>query len=447
MDWAVRLALVGAGGKTSALFRLGRELAVLPGGAAWLSASTHLGVEQTAWADRHEVVLPGTLLQPTDATGVTLFTGPDGNDERAAGLSLDQLDQLATQAGALGRPLIIEADGSRRRPLKAPAAYEPVLPNWIDVVVVVAGLTGLGHPLDDQMVHRPERFAVLSGLDIGQNITPAALGRVLLHSQGGLKDIPLAARRIALLNQADTPERQAAASGLARHLLSAYDAVVIAALGPGSEPESGRIWAIHEPTAGVILAAGASTRFQTAADPRPKVLMTYQGRPLVRRAAEVALQAGLDPVVVVVGYAGDEVAGALSGLPVTVAVNPRWADGQSASVLAGLEQLPPRCGSVVFLLADQPNTSPELVQALVEQHAQTRSPIVVPIIDGRRSNPVLFDRVTFNDFKALTGDTGGRALFNRYPPQWMPWLDPNAGFDVDTPDDYRQLLDKDKPLD
>lgn len=443
----MRLALVGAGGKTSALFRLGRELSASPGSAAWLSASTHLGVEQTAWADRHVVVLPGTLPQPSDAAGITLFTGPDGDDERAAGLSLEQLDHLASQADVLERPLIIEADGSRRRPLKAPAAYEPALPAWIRTVVVVAGLTGLGHPLDEQMVHRPERFAVLSGLAIGQEVTPAALANVLLHPQGGLKDIPPAARRIALLNQADTPEKQAAAGGLARHLLSAYDAVVVAALAPGSDPDASRIWAVHEPVAGVILAAGASTRFQTAANPCPKQLMTYQGRPLVRRAAELALQAGLSPVVVVVGYAGDEVAGALAGLPVTVAVNPRWAEGQSTSVIAGLDQLPSRCGSVVFLLADQPNTSPELVQALVEQHAQTCSPIVVPMIDGRRSNPVLFDRVTFDDFKTLTGDTGGRALFSRYPPQWLPWLDPNADFDVDTPEDFRRLLDRDAPLD
>jgi molybdenum cofactor cytidylyltransferase len=96
-------------------------------------------------------------------------------------------------------------------------------------------------------------------------------------------------------------------------------------------------------------------------------------------------------------------------------------------------------GSAVFLLADQPQTPIELVKALRDQHAQTLDPIVAPLIDDRRGNPVLFDRVTFADLLSLTGDVGGRAVFAKYPIAYVPWHDANLLLDVDTPEDYQHL--------
>ena len=68
----------------------------------------------------------------------------------------------------------------------------------------------------------------------------------------------------------------------------------------------------------------------------------------------------------------------------------------------------------MFLLVDQPFVSAPLVRMLVEEHARTLAPIVAPLIDEQRGNPVLFDRMTFADFAALEGDVGARPLFARY---------------------------------
>jgi len=100
-----------------------------------------------------------------------LFTGPKVEAERTAGLSLEALQRLYEIADSAHCPLLIEADGSRQRPLKAPASHEPVIPNWVDTVAVVAGLSALGSPLTEKWVHRPERFAALSGLSPGEIIT------------------------------------------------------------------------------------------------------------------------------------------------------------------------------------------------------------------------------------------------------------------------------------
>jgi molybdenum cofactor cytidylyltransferase len=173
----------------------------------------------------------------------------------------------------------------------------------------------------------------------------------------------------------------------------------------------------------------------------PKQLLPWDGEPLVRRAARTALTAGLSPVVVVTGAAAERVGRAVDDLAVQIAYNPAWQSGQSSSLAAGLQALPVEIGAAIFLLADQPFVPPELLRELVALHARTFSPLVAPQADGRRANPVLFDRTTFPELRALTGDVGGRRLFSRYPVAWLPWLDARLLLDVDTPEDYRRMLE------
>jgi len=295
--------------------------------------------------------------------------------------------------------------------------------------------------LSAEWVHRPERFAELSGLALGEPVTQAALARVLLHPYGGLKGLPPGARRVALLNQADTPALQALALRLAERLLPAYHAALTVALDPpaGGAPGerlAGPVFAVQEPVAGIVLAAGASRRLGQA-----KQLLPWRGQPLVRHAVRTALAARLSPLVVVTGYRADEVQAALADLPIEFAHNPDWESGQSLSLQVGLGALPPETGAVVFLLADQPHIPASLVRGLVERHAATLSPLVAPQIDGQRANPVLFDRQTFPDLMALRGDVGGRVLFSRNPVAWVIWHDSSLILDVDTLEDYQRLLE------
>ena len=220
-----RLAIVGAGGKSSLLFRLARAF-----GTALLTNSAHLSLEQTRLADRCLTVTSPEDVPEQVGAGLTLLTGLPDTRGRALGLDEACLARVHALADRLNLPLLIEADGSRCLPLKAPALHEPPIPPWVDAVVVVAGLSGLGRPLDAATVYRPEDFAALSGLALGELVTPEALARVLTHPQGGLKNIPPGARRFALLNQADDPAAREQAAELARLLLPAFDAVAVASL-------------------------------------------------------------------------------------------------------------------------------------------------------------------------------------------------------------------------
>jgi molybdenum cofactor cytidylyltransferase len=148
----------------------------------------------------------------------------------------------------------------------------------------------------------------------------------------------------------------------------------------------------------------------------------------------------LRPVVVVIGAAASEVEAALAGLAVQIVRNSDWASGQSSSVKAGLAALPANVGAALFMVVDQPQLPIALVEALRAEHTGSLAPIVAPLVDGHRSNPVLFDRSTFADFANVQGDVGGRAIFSKHPVTWVPWLDVSLAIDVDTPEDYDRLL-------
>lgn len=441
---APRLALVGSGGKTTALFQLARQLLTPITGMAptvLVTTTTHLGISQLNLADRHIIIhspVEVGLLEQDLLLGVVLFTGPPADDGRVMGLNDEILTSLHTLADSHHLPLLVEADGCRGRPLKAPAAHEPVIPSWVEAVLVVAGLSAIGQPLEEHWVHRPERFAELANLEPGVPISVNSLASLLAHPQGGLKGIPPTACRIALLNQADTAELQAIGFHLAERLLGPYQAVLVASLdAPQASTCNGeKVLAVFEPVAGVILAAGAATRLG-----QPKQVLPWRGQPLVRHVALAALSAGLSPLVVVTGAYPTLVQQALEGMPVQVIHNPDWQAGLSTSVRCAVRSLLHSVGAAVFLLADQPQVPVTLLRDLVEIHARSRSPIVAPLVDGQRANPVLFDRQTFPDLLNVSGDAGGRALFARYRVEWLPWHDARLLLDVDRPEDYQKLLD------
>jgi probable selenium-dependent hydroxylase accessory protein YqeC len=201
------VALVGAGGKTSAQDALARELSAR-GRSVLLTCTTH-------WADRREE-------EGTPFDRLLLRPGLEGPAAAGAGPGLPPrpgITGLAARPAAPGKlkgihpswiPLLrpgwdavlVEADGSRRLPVKAPGPDEPVLPPAPDLVVGVVGLDCLGRPMDGATVHRPERFAAVTGCAPGAPIRWEHLRALVLHPQGLFRGAGAAAR-LLLLNKLD----------------------------------------------------------------------------------------------------------------------------------------------------------------------------------------------------------------------------------------------------
>lgn len=438
------VAFVGGGGKTSAVFMAAREMS-----PALVTTSTHLAARQAEKADRHMIWPPGEPMPDFKSAlggGVTLVSGPRREEiARVTAPTPEQLRKLRDFAGLHGLPLFIEADGSRQKPLKAPAEHEPSIPPFAQVVVVTAGMSGLDRPLDENFIHRPEIFGALGGLQAGETVSAEAVIRVLTHPQGGLKNIPAGARKVALLNQADTDELKSRAGGMAAKLLETFETVVIASV------QREEIHAARENIAGIVLAAGESSRYG-----KPKQLLDFRGEPFARRVAKTALAAGLWPVVVVTGANAELVEAAARDLPVWIVRNEQWREGQASSVRIGIATLNPfpgpapnatgergiwggENGGAIFLLVDQPQVTVHVLEALKSRHAEGLFPIVAPLAADRRANPVLFDRVTFPELMKLEGDVGGRAVMRQFPVEYVPWHDESLLFDVDDEEDYRKL--------
>ena len=448
MEFSSCIAFVGAGGKTTALFQLAR---VLINGkvvtSVIVTATSHLGIWQIPLADTHVVVESNSSLEANKhkLQGVVLVTGELERD-RTKPINEDALEWLHHYCNTHSIPLLVEADGSRQKPLKSWSSHEPPIPSFVDQVVQVIGLMGLQQPLDDKHIHRPEIFSKLSGLNIGERVTAGALIRVLKDTQGGLKNIPMQARRTVLLNQADTPEIQALAHGLVQPLIPTFDSVVIASL------QQEAVFAVHEHVAGIVLAAGESARFGST-----KQLLDWKGQPFVRVVSLTALKAGLSPVIVVTGANAEKVEAALNDLDVIIVRNEDWKSGQASSIKAGISSLTSPTvatsvatfnsnykkkdvGGAIFLLTDQPQVTPSILRALVQRHAEGLFPVVAPMVMDQRANPVLFDHGTFADLLTLEGDVGGRAIFHKHRVEYLPWHDDRLLLDVDTPEMYARLI-------
>jgi len=190
--------------------------------------------------------------------------------------------------------------------------------------------------------------------------------------------------------------------------------------------------------AGILLAAGASTRMGGA----NKLLLPYRGEPMVCGPARALLEAGLRPVVVVVGHDADAVERALEHLPVHTVVNPDFREGMGASLRAGVEALAPDAEAVAVALGDLPTLSGRSVRAVVEAFRASPRGIAVPVFRGRRGHPVVFDLCRYRAaLAAVHGDRGARAVVAAHPGDVLevPVDDPGVVQDVDTPEAYEGL--------
>ncbi len=398
------VSLVGGGGKTTAMFRLAAELSSA-GMRTVATSTTHINEEQA--------LIPPAAIRPDrldelspclDRHGQCLIIGaPDGKG-RVGGVSKEFI------AGLRLRPdvdaILIEADGSRSLPFKAPGEHEPVVSEWTTVLVPVAGMNAVGLPLDEEHVHRAAIAASLANEKPGAPVSPETIARVLAHPKGGAKHCPAAARLIPLLNKADVSRGMDAAARIAGMLLAdpAVDSAIVSSM--TGDPPVREVWT---PVAGIVLAAGPSSRFGAT-----KQILPWGNSTLVARCAKTALDAGLDPVIAVLGRDAEKTAEALAGLPVRLAYNPDFCSGRSSSIRKGLEALPLRAGAAMFLPADHSFAGPALVKALVEAHRRTLAPACAPSFEGRRGGPALFDKALFRELRELSGDDGEEILLEKH---------------------------------
>ena len=188
-------------------------------------------------------------------------------------------------------------------------------------------------------------------------------------------------------------------------------------------------------TAGVVLAAGASRRMG-----RTKQLLPLGGRTLLDTVLTAARGARLDEVVLVLGAEAERIAAAVDTAGVRVVFAADHAEGMGASLRAGVGALGPEVERVVVLLGDQPRVTAELVDAVLDRHLESGLPAAAVSAGGVLQPPVAADRRLWPQLLAAHGDSGLRSVLREVPGMVATLYIEGATVDVDTPDDYRRVL-------
>ena len=195
----------------------------------------------------------------------------------------------------------------------------------------------------------------------------------------------------------------------------------------------------------IILAAGLSKRLG-----RNKLLLPLGDETVLRKTAKAVLESAVSEVILVTGHEEAEVIQAVEGLDVRLTHNPRYAEGQSTSMIAGIEAAHEEAGAYLFVLGDQPLLTPGIVNDLISLYEESRAEALVaaPVFQGRRGNPALFSASLRDELLQASGDAGGRGIIQRLeiesPEQIVFHHLPNDDIflDIDTEEDYELMLRK-----
>ena len=358
------ISVVGAGGKTSLIFAWARELA---------SAGKNVVITTTTHMYRPE-------RMEEDGIRIVVSDDPERPDKVSAPPA-EVLDSLRDTADVV----LIEADGSRRMPLKWPADREPVIPDYTDVTVCVAGLSALGRRTADVVYNAEGLPDVLKRETADMNLIHA----IVSSRDGGQKGVRGDFR--VFMNQVDDDIDRLAAAYRMQQIFAVM----------GIQSAWGTLMP-EEPKIAVILeAAGNSTRFGSN-----KLLhIMDDGRPMIASIFDAVRPLDVYKKILVTQY--DDIAEMAAGFDVVM--NDRPDLGISRSMQLGLAAAGD-ADAYMFCVCDQPGLSTSTIKKLIEAYKKGTAGIVSLAWQGKMCNPKIFSSRYKEELMRLSGDTGGRQI-------------------------------------
>lgn len=195
-----------------------------------------------------------------------------------------------------------------------------------------------------------------------------------------------------------------------------------------------------KPTAGIILAAGMSSRFG-----RPKQLAELGEKPVIEWVLDACLDSQLESIFLVLGYKHREILKALSKKishpRLNIIVNRNYKKGQSTSLQAGIRKIRDAFPSAMFILGDQPFIDAATINFLLKKFRASEKNICVPIYIKKRGNPPIFSKRFYDQMYGIKGDVGARQIIGNNPDQVLRVEVKRASFfhDIDTQKDLEQM--------
>lgn len=426
------VAFVGAGGKTSTLIALGHELAA-SGLRVLATTTTRINID-------HLDLMPYTTRLDEGISHLSLALGQNRfvflyTKVRAGqvyGLSTEQIAKLLDSVDS--DVMLVEADDSRGKAIKAPKADEPVIPAETTLVIPMASMSALGQPLNDEYVYNPEAIDERYGFGLGNRIKSPWVAQVLRDEELGLRGIPEKARVVAFLNRTSPQGYHRARARLIAQFILRSPRVQGVALGSvrGAEP----VFEVQRHIGAVILAAGMSSRMGQL-----KVLLPWtKHKTILEHIIEQLVLARVPTISVVTGNRAGEVRQLATRAGASVTHNADYAKGEMLSSLkAGLKAMPPHVSAALVVLGDQPRIQPKIVSQILNAYAEGAGDIVAPSYQMRRGHPILIDKRYWPEILALPDDGAPRDVIERHKDR-IAYITVDTDSilrDVDTPQDYQ----------
>lgn len=190
----------------------------------------------------------------------------------------------------------------------------------------------------------------------------------------------------------------------------------------------------------IILAGGKSRRLG-----EPKQLLAFEGKTLLEKAVDTALEAAIGPVAVVLGAGSEKTAKVLSEKKVDLIINNEWQEGIASSIRSGLQfviKTRPETDAVIFMVSDQPFACADLLRSLIHTWQNTGKGMVCSYYGDTAGVPALFNRSYFQELLSLQGDTGARKIILQHSNDMATVPFPEGDIDIDTREDYENLIKK-----
>jgi molybdenum cofactor cytidylyltransferase len=190
---------------------------------------------------------------------------------------------------------------------------------------------------------------------------------------------------------------------------------------------------------GIVLAAGESKRMA-----KPKQLLSFGDATILEHVVENLLRSKVGEVVLVLGHESGAIRARFEGAPIKIALNPRYREGMSTSIICGLGVASPDSRAFLIALGDQPLIRTETVNRLIAAYENGGKGIVQPIFHGMAGHPVIFDRKYREEIEALRGDVGGREILKAHPDDVLQVeVDTSSViYDIDEWEDYQKQLEE-----
>lgn len=438
------VTVYGAGGKTSVMDTLTRELTAQGRKVIQTTTTkifrpddlpTIIGEDlatvaeslREAFRERPAVALGATLLPDNKLSGI---------DPAWPAILLEQ--EIADY-------IIVEADGSARKPIKGYASYEPVFPTRSDTLIPVLGIDAIGRPVNPENVHRVEAFCQLTAAKPDAPLETSHFIKSLQYMIGlGLASSP-GTPVIPLINKIDRTSGVGLIREIAEGLQDSAGCLLFTSL-----KDENPVRFVSQRGAGnngfnvsvVVLAAGGSVRMG-----KSKLSLEIRGKTILEHALGPICKTGFKDVVVVFSEENEQLRHLLSP-EYRVAINRHSREGISTSLKAGVAAVDPRSQGILFALGDQPFVGMEVYEKLIQHHRQHLTLLTWPVYEGKRGNPVLFDRRLWPELMKVEGDEGGKQIMARTSPEEIGRIEvaePGVLIDIDTPDEYEKYRGKERP--